>query len=255
MSTFDSDARKAFAYERSLEPDASQVAELLGRFESNARHHEVRRRVGTFGAALAACAAIVSMSIPQSRAAITGGLSSFLRGGDPPGEKVDIASLPGYVSLRHALNGADPQAAAVLARANGLQLFAWRNPENSQPCFSLDRGDDMCLDGTALGETLASEHVVVLAATDAHGAGGLLWGIATDGAARVELQYDSGPPTSAGSGTNGFILPIDTQRTPRELVAYTPTGERLLAVRPDALKPLGLSSVSSTTAAWQRVLR
>ena len=39
MSTFDSDARKAFAYERSLEPDASQVAELLGRFESNARHH------------------------------------------------------------------------------------------------------------------------------------------------------------------------------------------------------------------------
>lgn len=255
MNELDSAAKKAFSRERNLEPRPDAISDLMRSFDRESRRRDGRRRLTTLGSALAACAVVLTMAIPQSRAAIVDGLASFLGGGSPPpGQAINPTALPGYAELTHALNGSQPEASTVVGSGNGLRLFAWTNPTDRRPCFSLDQGDTMCLDGGQLVDTLTRQHVAILAATGGPGTSGVLWGLATDGAVKVELRYETGPPSTAESETNGFILPVDSQRAPVALVAYSPTGDALFQVAPAALRPLGLASMTAGNAGWKSIL-
>ena len=255
MNELDSAAKKAFSRERTLEARPDALADLMLTFDRESRRRDGRRRLTTLGSALAVSAVALTMAIPQSRAAILDGFASFLGGGSPPpGQAINPTSLPGYAELTHALNGSKPEGSTVVGSGNGLRLFAWTNPEDRRPCFSLDKGDSMCLDGAQLVETLTRQHIAILAASGGPGTPGVLWGLATDGAVKVELRYETGPPSTAESETNGFILPVDVQRVPVALVAYSPTGDELFQVAPAALRPLGLSSMTAGNAGWNPVL-
>jgi hypothetical protein len=224
--------RSAFAPARELEPTEDEVQHVLA---IDAERNKPRSRQPLLRRALAACAAVAIASgayaVPATRAALDDVYSAVT--GWVSGD--DEHAAPG-----RALNPGDDAPAWIrdsggdkrLVAANGsVKLYAVRNGDK----ISFALGGSVGLTDSVDGWRHQLEgHRIVLLGPGAFAGGPLdehdrrpLFGLTARSVTRVELRYDSGPPTTATGLTGGFALLADARRAPRELVAYDRAGEEV----------------------------
>jgi hypothetical protein len=255
VTKLDREARGALGFARDLTPTDEAVRKVLRTFDRlQPSQHRKRQALAASSVGLS-CALALVFGIPQSRAAVVDQIASFFRGGPPPGQSIDTSELPNFTALRSAFGNRSPAEASVIAQNGGIRLYAWTSPEDGRPCFSLDRGDDMCLPGGDLQARLDREHLALLAATGGEDKKGLLWGLAPDSASGVELEYVDGGRVEAAALTNGFIIPVDTSREPAALRLLTTTGEALSTTGIADATVLGIFSLPvSSSSSWAGLL-
>lgn len=238
----DSLIRAAFAAARSLEPTEAEIAHVLSRASTPARHGRpsAPRRRAAWPAwrrlVLAGIAVLVLLTgagyavAPPVRAAIddvTGSFRGWL-GGEPsaaPGRALGSGDqAPDF--FRDPRYTTDPR---VIAEADGYKLLAAREPGGSGVEFDLGNT------GVGVGETSADvfrDHVLVVlgpgAAQHADEHGHVpLFGITARSVKRVELTYESGPPLHVDAVNGAFVLLAEPDRSPRAVVARDAAGHEI----------------------------
>jgi hypothetical protein len=234
----------AFSPARALEPSDAEVARVMARLESEAPRDAGRprrqagwRRVGP--PAIAALALLFAglYAIPATRAAIedatgnvAGSFSGWLGGdrAEAPGVPLKAdQEAPSYFhegawSWRHV------HQPRVIAAAGGYKLFAYIEDGG-------DLGFDLGNTGFGMGGYTARNFrdspLEVLgpgamrhADADGHVP---LFGISAQAVKSVRLVYGSGPPLEVSGIDGGFVLLVEPDREPREVVAYDGDGEVL----------------------------
>ena len=206
---------RAFDPLRSLELTDAEVATVLARSRRDAPRRRVRRVVLTVTVAAAAAVAAGS----AGRAGLDDAIERFFAGGPPPGDRAPLAGLSPHLRAR---------GAHVVARDRGERLIAYRAPSGAV-CFQFGDHVGVCTpydkDSLFRGSSL-----VVWGPTHRDERGRwVLWGLALDVVARVELRYEDGPASGA-QVRNGFVLRADRARRPTELVAFDRQGRKLTAI-------------------------
>lgn len=214
----DSRLREALRAAPRAEPTDDQVAEVLRR---------ARRRGGAGTRRLVAVVtvlvvALAALALPPGRSAIAsvvGELQSFFQGGAAPGggrAPLDIDVVLGDVA---------PGSSRVLVSRGELRLIAYRMTETGWPCVSLGPAASECADGDRWATRTAGHAVVALGTTPAADPRAVvLWGLAGDGVARVNVIDARGRAVRATLGTNAFLVVVPPGRTPATLVAHDRTG-------------------------------
>jgi hypothetical protein len=211
-----------------LEFTDEEVARVLARAEAR----PARRQRGMALAAFAAAVALV-VSASIAGAGFGDAIDRFFAGGRPPGTPF----AGGRGELPPWLRDGD---ARVVAASGDERLFAYRAP-SGDVCFDFGGHVGLCTpyDRTSL---FGDEPVALFGPThrDANRRW-VLWGVALDHVARVELHYTEGPPTAVAS-TNGFVLRADGERAPSSLRALDASGRQLTEIdvrRRFELAPVG----------------
>jgi len=230
--------RLALAGRPGLEPTPAEVRAALRGARARPRRRLSRRPAGlrpalaSSWAAIAAAVLVVALgtavAVPQSRAALAGALDRlerFLGGGEAPGRPLPAGEPADVLNW---LGDAAPGSPRVLASAGAERLVAFRERRTGGACFSLGRHLNECGDLAHWRERLAGGVVAPLFTTPGRAGGVVVWGIAEDPVARVELRYRDGGAARAAVPHNGFVLHAEPGRGPRDLVARD-AGGRLLA--------------------------
>jgi hypothetical protein len=241
--------RAAFAPARELEPSAAEVARVLARVEAKPRRFprlDVAggwRRFALPGLAALALLAGGLYAVPVTRGAIEDAVAGvaeaftgYSRGDetDAPGRPLRAGEpAPEYFgdTYRGRPFARDPR---VLAEAGGYKLYAYRAPSGS---LGFDLGD------TGVGMGFGGPGEIGPGAIFILGPGSMryadaqghvpLFGLAADGVRSVELEYDSGPPLRVDGVAGGFVLLVEPQRGPREVVALDADGDKIGSKRVD----------------------
>jgi hypothetical protein len=241
--------RAAFAPARELEPGGGEVARVLARVQAEpARAIWFDPAGGWRRLAAPALAALVLLigglyAVPTTRAAIEDAVASaaeaftgYSRGeeADAPGRPLRTNEpAPEYFgdSYRGRPFARDPR---VLAEAGGYKLYAYRAPEGS---LSFDLGDTGVGMGFEGPEELGRNAIVILgpgAMQYADAKGHVpLFGLVADNVTSVELSYDSGPSLRVDDVAGGFVLLVEPDRGPREMVVFDAAGDQVEAQRVD----------------------
>ena len=247
MSTLQIDEgllRAAFAPARDLEPSEPEVARVLARTEARPqrragrpRPRAGRRRLALPGVAALALLLACLYTVPGTRAAIedaAGSVASSFSGwlgGDP-------ASAPGVPLRAHqeapsyfhegAWSRRHVHEPRVITAAGGYKLFAYIERSGA---LGFDLGNTGVGMGGYTARNFRDSALEVLGPgsmqhADAHGHVPL-FGISARAVKNVQLVYGSGPPLEASRIDGGFVLLVEPDREPREVVAYDGDGEVL----------------------------
>jgi hypothetical protein len=224
---------RAFASLAELEFTDAEVAAVLARLERRrARFDRPRALAIAFAAAFLVAA--VALAVPAGRAALDDAIERFFAGGQPPGEPAQTAELPQWL---RDLQDEGGTRVHVLARSGDEELLAYRT-QSGDVCFDFDNRVGICIPPDEEGGGADSffdgefegKPVTLWGPTHRDSAGRwVLWGIALDAVARVELRYADGSSTAA-SGRNGFIVRADPARTPAKVVALDDIGRELALI-------------------------
>lgn len=221
--------RSAFEPARKLDPTEGEVQRVLA---IDAARQERRARTPRLRPALVACAMLVLMSgayaVPATRAALDDvydAMIGWVDGGGAPGEALKPSDdAPAWIR--------ESSGDRRLVAANGpVRLYAVRDGDN----ISFALGGSVGLSNTTNGwRRQLDGHKVVLLGPGAFADGPLddhgrrpVFGVTSRSVSRVELLYDSGPPTVVQGLSGGFVLLADAFRAPRELVAYNRAGDQV----------------------------
>jgi hypothetical protein len=232
--------RAALAPARGLEPSAAEVARVVARSQGAGPASRLRPLAGWQRLVAPGLAALVLLIaglyiVPVTRGAIDDvvgtvaeAFSGYSRGDedDAPGRVL----APGEVRPAYFddLFRGRPQARdqRVLAEAGGYKLFAYRAPSGS---LSFDLGNT----GVGMGFESAAE-LEPAGALYLLGPGSMqfedeqghipLFGLAADSVRSVALRYETGPPLRIDDVVGGFVLLIEPDRGPMEVVAFDAAG-------------------------------
>jgi hypothetical protein len=237
--------RAAFAPARQLEPSKDEIASVLARLRSQTprsatRRH--RREAAWRRFALPAIAALALLlaglyAVPVTRATIenaadnvAGSFSGWLGGDSAKAPGVPLKAdqeAPSYFhegtwSRRYVH---EPR---VIAAAGGYKLFAYINGSGA---LSFDLGNTGFGMGGYTARNFRDSALEVLgpgAMRHADAQGQVpLFGISAEAVKSVRLVYDSGPPLEVDGLDGGFVLLVEPDREPREVVAYDGDGDVL----------------------------
>ena len=218
---------EAFAGYRRVEPNPEEIARVVLAAAGPGRTSRRRLHVARLAPAFVSLALIGGFAIPQSRGAIAAGLDhvrAFLDGGTTPGRALDRSEE----HLLTRIDGARKSTPMVLARAGDEVLAAYRDPVTSGACFVFGRHASSCFELGSLQPRFIAGLVAPLLVTPAStGDGVVLWGIAGDGVASVELRYANGSAQEATVEDGGVVASLKGSETPGEIVARDRTGNVL----------------------------
>ena len=213
------------------DPTDAQIAEVLRR--ARARRGTADRRVAIVVAIL--LVALAALALPPGRSAVAsavGGLQDFFQGGATPGDgrpPIDIDVI---------LDDVDPGTSRVLVSREDLRVVGYRQTETGWPCIGLGPAVTDCAAGNRWATRTAGHAVVALGSTAVGPAPGIVvWGLAEDGVATVDVVDSQGRTARATVGTNAFLFVLPAGRTPRMLIARDYTGLLLERVDVTTLRP------------------
>lgn len=247
MSTLQTDEnllRAALAPARSLEPSEAEVANVLARLESGAsrKARRPRRKEDWRRLVLPALASLSLLlaglyAVPGTRAAIEGAANS-VAGSFSGWLGGDSARAPGVPLRAHqeapayfhegSWSRQNVREPRVIAAAGGYKLFAYIGRSGA---LSFDLGNTGFGMGGFTPHNFDDSAIEVLGPgamrhADAHGHVPL-FGISAQAVKSVKLVYGSGPPLEVGDVEGGFVLLVEPDREPREVVAFGDGGEVL----------------------------
>lgn len=202
------------------------AAVTLSRARTAMRNHaalavERQRRLtpGVAAALVALMAAAVVALLPAGREAVAGILSRidrFLSGGEAPGEPLTPAQRRGTVWMMDAVS----DSPRVMASRDGQRLLAYRQAGTGAACVAMANTAAMCGQHDDWRVIIAGRPFFpVLTTMRRDGRGRLLWGLADDGVARVEVRYRSGRVVGAPVTNGGFVVAVEGFATPVSVMA------------------------------------
>lgn len=207
-----------------LGDELRRATEAARKPPSRARFFRPSKR-GRIVACLTVAALGAAYAVPATRAAMDDLTASFARW-----VSGDDTSVPGR-SLHPGDNAPSwvrEARSRVIAEAEGVQLFALRTSDGLE--FSLGNG-------VAIADTFAGwrrrfdeRQLVVLGpapvqgrSRDARGRFPLL-GLTSRSVERVELRYGMGDPSVLNGVAGGFVIMVDAERAPKDVVAFDGSG-------------------------------
>jgi hypothetical protein len=208
------------------DPTDAEVSEVLRR--AAARHPGPSRRWAAAVAIMVVALAVLALPPGRSAvASVVGGLQGFFQGGAAPGgggrPPLDIDVI---------LDDVAPGTSRVLATRGDHQLVGYRQTGTGWPCLGLGSSGTECADGHRWATRTAGHAVVALGMTVAPPSREVVvWGLAEDGVATVDLIDAQGRTERATLGTNAFLVVITVGSAPRTLIARDHSG--LLLERSD----------------------
>jgi hypothetical protein len=153
-------------------------------------------------------------------------LAGYFDGDDPPGRPLESSDSPPDWLVEDGRTGQ-----RMLASADGYELYLVREPSGA---YGFALGDSVGISDTAAGWERQFENnaVVILGPGTSPDRSGRvpLYGVTAGNVAEVEIQYQSGPASTAPAQRGGFVLMIEPAREPTELVALDRAGQPLQAV-------------------------
>lgn len=187
-------------------------------------------------ALLVALVVAVAAAVPPVRAALGelgDTLAGYFDGEDSPGRPLESSDDPPAWLVSEGTTGQ-----RVIASAEGYQLYLAREPSGAY-AFGLD--DSVGIGDSAAGweREFEQNSVVILGPGKSLNTGGQapLFGVTAGNVAEVEMHYDTGPPSKAPSQTGGFVLMIEPERGPKELVALDSAGQPVQVVNAYRFRP------------------
>jgi hypothetical protein len=229
--------RAAFAPARALEPSEAEVARVVARAKLRSDHPPRFGRLDWHrlvapGLAALALLAVGAYAVPVTRAAIddvantvAGVFSGYTKddSASAPGRALGAnESAPGFLrdkgwARHHAQN---PR---VIAEAGGYRLYAWI--ESGGIGFDLgNTGVGMGISRQDFDRALYLLGPGSMAFADEQGHIPY-FGVTAPSVKSVELTYESGPPLHLDGVDGGFVLLLEPDRVPREVIAYDAEGE------------------------------
>jgi hypothetical protein len=223
--------REAFQSARAAEVTDAQMERVTAKLSGDKSPGRSR---GKLAAALVAAAMAVGVLAVSPVGAAVADLSStfydYLSGNTSEGQPGTDASgdpnAPPWLE--------DQRDQRLLAADGGYRLYVGRQA-NGDITFSLDKNATITDDPSSWKDQFAENFIVTFGVVatrieDEDSDTVPIYGVSASDVANVEVHYEVGPPTRSSASDGGFVVPVETNRRPTELVAISAEGQQLQAV-------------------------
>lgn len=200
------------------EPTDADVAEVLRR--ARARGGGPTRRLALAAAVLIVALAV--LALPPGRSAIAsmvGELQGFFQGGSAPG------SARPLLDVDVILDDVAPGTSRALVGEGEARVVGFRQTGTGWPCIGLGSAASECAAGDNWASRTAGHAIVSLGSISLRASRHVVvWGLAQDGVATVDVIDSEGRGWRAEVGGNAFVAVLSPGAVARVLAARDQTG-------------------------------
>lgn len=206
-----------------LEPAAGQVGRTIAR--ARAGQFGRRARPESMTVALLLSCLVLGAAVAAAAGILPSPLSSFLRGGDPPGKELSGDELPSW--LRPKPGYTPPTEVSVVASAGAERLLASRL--RGYICFEYGHHVGECKQPRAWRQELRKSSWILRGPIHGRGGTEVWFGLAAAGISTIRVDYRDGGAAVTAVGNGGFVLEVDSRRHPHRIVGLDRAGNEVAA--------------------------